>query len=572
MRAWAWHRGLPTLPLILLLALLALGAGLGMREPMPPDEPRFVLAARTMVETGDWLIPRRGSELYAHKPPVFMWLQAGAYRLLGDWRIAFLLPSLLAALGTLWLTWDLARRLWNRRVAAYAALALLATLQFGLQAKRAQIDMVLVCLTTLALWALARHLLLARDRRLSLLGGVAAGVGTVTKGVGFLPLLVFLPWRLLPAARRGEGGSGLALALAGLGAGALVWVGPMLWQALGGEDPALRAYAGDILLRQTGQRYVDPWHHHQPPWYFLQVILTLWLPGALLLPWLLPAWVRRLRRRDRRHWLLLGWGLLVLLFFSLSPGKREVYILPALPAFCLAAAPLLPGLLRRAGVRGALWGWLLALAGALLLVGIAGLADLRGFASRAALERAIAPADAALLFACSLAIGAAGLLLALGAGRRRAGAATVVFMLLLWSGYGLGLMPALSPSSSAQAVMRAVGARIGPEAELGLLGWSEQNLLQADRRVVDFGFERPWHAQWRDAGQWLSEAPARRWLFVLDEALSPCVDRARTLPAGRSNRRDWLLVPGQAWPAGCITPEGAPGAADPSAPSLRDPA
>ena len=125
-----------------------------------------------------------------------MWLQAAAHALVHDWPIAFLLPSLLAALLTLWLVRDLGRRLWNRRTGEMAALALFATLQFGLMAKRAHIDMVLLAMTTLSLWGLLRHLLRGPDWRGWWLGAFAAGVGTVTKGVGFLPLLVVLPWLL----------------------------------------------------------------------------------------------------------------------------------------------------------------------------------------------------------------------------------------------------------------------------------------------------------------------------------------------------------------------------------------
>ncbi|PZQ26941.1 MAG: hypothetical protein DI562_14245, partial [Stenotrophomonas acidaminiphila] len=138
--------------LLILLVIAALLAGLGLREPMPADEPRFVLAAKTMVETGQWLFPQRGIELYAEKPPTFMWLQAASYVLVRSWDVAFLLPSLLAALLTLWLTGDLARRLWGKRTADYAVLGLFVCLQFVLQAKRAQIDMVLVGMTTLSLW------------------------------------------------------------------------------------------------------------------------------------------------------------------------------------------------------------------------------------------------------------------------------------------------------------------------------------------------------------------------------------------------------------------------------------
>ncbi len=548
------------LPGLLLFALLALGAGLGLRDPSPPDEPRFVLAARQMVESGDWAIPRRGSELYAHKPATFMWLQAAAYQLVRDWRVAFLLPSLLAALGTLWLTHDLTRRLYGRHAAMWAALGLLVVLQFGLQAKRAQIDMVLVFLTTLSMWGLLRHLLRGPDWPALWLGGFAAGLGTVTKGVGFLPLLALIPafWAL----RNGWHG-GVRTRLSGTGwwglpltflLGTAVWLAPMLTAVLASDDPALHAYAREILLRQTGERYANAWHHIQPPWYYLQVIFTLWLPGALLLPWLLPAWWRRLRRRDARLLILLGWVVLVLAFFSASPGKREVYIFPALPLLCVAAAPLLPGLMQRRGVRRMLAGYVLLLSLVALALGASGLSGDPRWVQKLAAERALDAAAMRALLGWLLALGIGGLALLGWSRLRRTGTALVLFTALLWVVYGLGLAPALDASSSARALMQRVGERIGPDAELGLLAWREQHLLQADRPARDFGFERAWEDQWRDAAAWLGERPTHRWLFVLDEALGECVDRQRAEFIGRSNRRDWWLVPGDA-----VVPDCTPG-------------
>ena len=55
---------------LLLIALVVLGAGLGLRDPWPADEPRFALIAREMVESGQWLFPMRGGELYPDKPPL----------------------------------------------------------------------------------------------------------------------------------------------------------------------------------------------------------------------------------------------------------------------------------------------------------------------------------------------------------------------------------------------------------------------------------------------------------------------------------------------------------------------
>ena len=544
-------------PLLLVLMVWALLAGLGLREPMPADEPRFVLAARTMVESGQWLFPHRGIELYAEKPPTFMWLQAASYLLVRSWHVAFLLPSLLAALLTLWLTGDLARRLWGRRVVPYAVFGLFVCLQFALQAKRAQIDMVLVGMTTLSLWALLRYLLEKPSPWLLALGTFAAGLGTVTKGVGFLPLLVFLPWlwvrmktqRALPAHRGWHALAGVAGFIAGAG----VWLVPMLSVALTSSDPALHAYAREMLFKQTGTRYANAWHHVKPAWYYLQTMLTLWLPGVLLAPWLLPAWWRRVRRIDARHALLLGWALLVLVFFSASPGKREVYIFPMLPALAVAASPLLAGLLRRRAVRVVLWSYLA------VLVAVAG--GLGLWLMTASPARVHALVDGRGMDMDTVAqlshwlIGFAGAaIVAMAMARRRIAVALVMVTAALWTAYGMGFMPAISPDSSAKTLMARVGERIGPQAELAMLGWREQHLLQADRPVTDFGFKQPWVAQWQHAHAWLLEAPARRWLFLRKEAIGPCLDPANVVEIGASNRREWILAPGDAWIAGCDVP------------------
>ena len=545
---------------LILLAALSLAAGLGLREPSPPDEPRFVLAAQDMVSSGQWLFPHRGRELYAEKPPVFMWTQAAAYEVTGNWKVAFLLPSLLAALITLWLVHDLSARLWNRRAAQYATLALFVCLQFGLQAKRGQIDMLLVMLTTLSLWGLLRHLLQGPQWRLLYLGLFAAGVGTVTKGVGFLPVLVLLPWlaarwqgRVESFAQPNDGWRWLLGVLCFI-AGTGVWVVPMLVAVFQSSDPALQAYANDILLKQTGKRYADSWHHVQPFWYYAQVMMTLWLPGALLLPWLLPAWLRRLRRGDPRFWLLLGWSALVLLFFSASPGKREVYIFPMLPALCVAAAPLLPALMQRIVVRRVLFAYLLVLASVACALAVSALTGSTTWAHRLADQRGISDDTMQVFLFWLLGFGVAVFAILSWARLRHVGSALVLATAALWLVYGMGLAPALDADSSSRGLMQRVGQRIGPDAQLGMVAWREQNLLQADRPVTDFGFKQSWEAQWAEAGPWLAADPTRRWVFVLDEALGPCVDRGQVIDIGQSNRNRWMLVPGEAWKPGCVTP------------------
>lgn len=528
-----------------LFALLILATGLGLRDPWPADEPRFALVAKQMVESGDWLFPHRGIELYSDKPPLFMWMQAALLWLTGEMRIAFLLPSLLAALGTLWCVTDLGARLWTRRVGLYAGWATLLTIQFAWQAKKAQIDPMVVFWITLSCYGLLRHALRGPDWRMWMLGWAAAGLGTITKGVGVIALLMLIPagiasLRGWPGVRVGAREAKFWLGPLAFVAACCVWLVPMLVAALGNGGGDYRAYVDDILLRQTVTRYANSWHHGHPWWYFIEVALTAWLPTVLALPWAIPAWRRRLRRRDARFLLPLAWVLLVFVFFSIPTGKRDMYILPALPMLCLALAPLLPGILRRRGAQRLLLAFVALFALAALGAGLAMLLGEPGFERRFMEGRDAHVAHGlAWMF---VAVGGFGLAGGLWFGRRRAHAALVALLAALWVLYSLIGAPLLNDGSSARALMRDVGIAIGPDAQLGLVGWREQQLLMADRPAVDFGFKRPKPEQFAAGVAWLRQAPASRRLLVEESALPDCADKALARDMDVANGRRWWLM------------------------------
>jgi 4-amino-4-deoxy-L-arabinose transferase-like glycosyltransferase len=548
--------------LFAVFALLMLGIGIGLRDPWPSDEPRFALVARAMVEHGQWLFPHRGSELYADKPPLFMWLQAGTYLLVHNWRVAFLLPSLLAGLGALALVYDLARRLWNHRSALLAVATLLVTIHFTYQMRNAQIDPLLLGWMTLANYGLLRHLLLGPAWRWFALGCFAAGLGVITKGVGVLALLMLVPyvlvrhrrWRMFAEIHgRWRWGIGACAFLLPV----LAWLLPMVLVAHADGDAQHAAYVQDILFGQTVHRYATPTGHLHSPLYFPGIIAVDWLPLSLLLPWAIPAWWRRLRRGDARFALPLGWFLLVLVFFSVSPGKRDVYILPTLPMVALALAPLLPGLLRKWPVRATIFALTGILSAVLTLA--AALALVRHPAWAMRLEQALDPRMWWLL----LTIGGAGLLIAACTRIRHAALGWLLLASVLWGLYGLWAYPLFNGERSARDVMAHARAIAGPDATIGLLAWKEQNLLMADGPVTEFGFLQPWPRQYAQATAWLRADPAQRWVFSLDEAMGACIERQRAHYVGHANRRNWWLFQLDAVIPGCLPrPTGSAADAD----------
>ncbi|HVR41863.1 MAG TPA: glycosyltransferase family 39 protein [Thermoanaerobaculia bacterium] len=526
--------------LLFLAAIVLLGVGLGLRSPWPADEPRFALIARDMVATGHWFFPEVGAELYADKPPLFFWMIASVFWLTGSLRLAFLVPSLISALGTLALVYDLGRRWWNHRVGLYAAAILLSTVQFLVQAHAAQIDMTLCFFTTLGLYGMARHLRSGPSWRWYAAGFAAMGAGIITKGVGFLPLFVLLPWawaawKQWPDVTRERSwkwalGPVVLVFVVGL------WLAPMLATVEAADDPELTAYRDEILFKQTAGRYASSWDHLRAPWYFVvNVIPPLWLPLSIALPWLLVRWRRSLKERDLRILLLCGWALAILLFFSASPGKRGVYILPALPAIALAAAPWLTEIWNRRWVNRAAF----VLAAAFVAT-LAGFALYAGVLDSARLERLSQEYGRMPIGALALAAGIGTIWLLVFRIRR----GLVAFAAILgtaWMILGLIVAPLLDPVRSGHALMNALEARLAPGERVGLVGWKEQFLLYFDEPVTVFGHRRfDAHQELFDAVSWLERGENRK-LFLRDEARSECFSGRGEL-VGHAHREDWYLV------------------------------
>ena len=544
---------------------LLLSLGIGLRDPWPADEPRFALVAWQMLHSGSWLFPHRGVELYSDKPPLFMWLEAGCYWITGGWRGWFLIPSLLASLGTLALVYDLAKRQWTHRIALLAAGAVLVSFDFTFQMRAAQIDSVEVFWITLANYGLLRHFLLGPSWYWFLLGCFAAGLGVITKGVGVLALLMFAPyvfaclrdWHNVTAAsaRNARWWLGLLAFLFPI----LGWALPMLWMVHVHDSPEYTHYAHDILLGQTYSRYAHATGGQlRPWWYYLVVIALQWLPLSLALPWAFSTWANRLRRHDARILLPLAWSIMTVLFFSISPGKRNVYILPVMPMVALALAPVLPGIVRNRWFRFALWLIALALAMALLTMGVLMRGGhLQSLTARAAMTLEASPAPLVMML---IGVGAVGILIAVLARPHPTRAGWCAFVLVVWGTWGLAAYPMLNGYPSTLEMMTHVSNRVPRHDQIGLVAWKEQNLLmlhRLGRPSVNWGFLLPWHEQLQRALAWQAADPAHRWIFTLGDVLAPCVKIDRAIHVGHANHQEWYLFKRNA-----VAPNCAPSASE----------
>jgi 4-amino-4-deoxy-L-arabinose transferase-like glycosyltransferase len=325
------------------LAAAVLAWNLGGYDLWAPDEPYFGEGAREMIADGHWLVPHLLGEVTTDKPPLFFWLIALVSLPWGGisaWTAR--LPSLLAALGTLALTMRLARRWWGERAPPAAGIFLATMVLFWRQARSVQIDALLCFLILVSLSAFeAFRAGQACGRPAGLLFWAAAAGATLAKGpVGLLiPLLIALLTlaadRDLRSWRRFAPFTGPALFLALTGAWAVA-------AGAGGEYSVF-----DALRTHFLERAVHGMHHAQPPWFYLTTLPVDLLPWTgLVIGGLALAWRER---RDPRMRFLLVWSAAVVLMFSVSTEKRDLYVLPAFPAFALLAAGLIAALADREG-------------------------------------------------------------------------------------------------------------------------------------------------------------------------------------------------------------------------------
>jgi 4-amino-4-deoxy-L-arabinose transferase-like glycosyltransferase len=165
------------------------------------------------------------------------------------------------------------------------------------------------------------------------LGAVAAGLGVLTKGP--VPFLLLIPPIWL---HRRLSGHRITIPWAHFAGFAMVaaLVNLPWYAAVYLREPIFLKY---FFWEHNVLRFVQPFDHLQPVWYYLPILLGGLLPGTFLLY----AFARHLGSGDAERvaartpalgfWLLAG--LWCVFFFSVSGCKLPTYVLPAFPCLCL---------------------------------------------------------------------------------------------------------------------------------------------------------------------------------------------------------------------------------------------
>lgn len=330
-------------PLLLLLAALLFFFALGNHELQGSTEARVSGIAMAMHLDNDWVVPRLFREPFLEKPPLSLWLDAGAIRLFGASTGAVRLASAFAGLFSVMLLYGMLRRFGRPQTLAFSAALILATMaSYWGNVRGVGEDSLLSLGVTAALLGFYQAVRPEREGSSTWAWALfTAGmvIATLSKGVlglampGIVIFVYLLSTSLMD--KRLRLGDWLKPALFTLLAlvPLLIWLG-FLFQRGGMQT------VGEVLWTNSVGRFSGSFveaGHYEPFYYYLAKLPEAFLPWNILV--YLGLWhFRKSLVRNRYRLFFSVWLVAQFTLLTLASSKRTVYLMALTPAAAVLAA------------------------------------------------------------------------------------------------------------------------------------------------------------------------------------------------------------------------------------------
>ncbi len=324
---------------LFLLAALLFFFALGNHQLQGSTEARVAGIAMEMHLDDDWVTPRLFGEPFLEKPPLSLWLDAGAMRVFGVSPWAVRLASAVAGLLSVMLLYGMLRRFERPKTIAWTAGILLATMaSYWSNVRGVGEDALLALGVTTALLAFFQA---QRASTLgnSLLFAVGIAIATLSKGV----LGLAMPGVVIFAYLLADNLMDKRFKLTDwLRPGLLTIVGliPLLiWLAVLYQHGGVQAVREVLLTNSVGRfsgSFVEA-GHYEPFYYYIAKLPEAFLPWNILV--YLGLWHFRKQLKANRYLLFFSlWIVAQFIMLTLASSKRTVYLMSMTPAAAVIAA------------------------------------------------------------------------------------------------------------------------------------------------------------------------------------------------------------------------------------------
>ncbi|MDY4302323.1 glycosyltransferase family 39 protein [Pseudomonas salmasensis] len=330
-------------PLLLLLAGLLFFFALGNHELQGSTEARVSGIAMAMHLDNDWVVPRLFREPFLEKPPLSLWLDAGAIRLFGASTGAVRLASAFAGLFSVMLLYGMLRRFGRPQTLAFSAALILATMaSYWGNVRGVGEDSLLSLGVTAALLGFYQAVRPEREGSSTWAWALfTAGmvIATLSKGVLGLamPGIVIFVYLLCTSLmdKRLRLGDWLKPALFTL----LALVPLLIWLGFLFQRGGMQA-VGEVLWTNSVGRFSGSFveaGHYEPFYYYLAKLPEAFLPWNILV--YLGLWhFRKSLVRNRYRLFFSVWLVAQFTLLTLASSKRTVYLMALTPAAAVLAA------------------------------------------------------------------------------------------------------------------------------------------------------------------------------------------------------------------------------------------
>ena len=336
--------------LIVVLALVAAPyfVGLGASSLWDSNEAFYAETPREMIESHDYVNPTFNYRPRLNKPPLSYWIVAAFYKLFGVSEATERVPIVLGAMIMIATAFGLGRTVFSLDAGLIAAIGLSAAPRFLMFSRRIMIDVYLAAFLSLALLMFALAERRPQRRRLYLvLMYISIALGVLTKG----PVAVALPAAALviylALYRRLDKLRGMMLP-----AGMIIVAAIVLPWYIAIYFHHGWSHIETFILQDNLSRYTQAvWGPSRGFLFYIPALLGDFFPWSLFLIPIAGFGLRQLWLiyRDRSQntsnlaspTMLAVWIVVIVVFFSFSRSKEDLYILPIYPA----AAALVGGLL-----------------------------------------------------------------------------------------------------------------------------------------------------------------------------------------------------------------------------------
>ncbi|MCW3128992.1 MAG: glycosyltransferase family 39 protein [Methanophagales archaeon] len=294
------------------------------------DESIYAEVSKEILIYRDWITLHWNYSLWFHKPPLYMWLTAIMYKLVGVNEFSARFWSAIFGIGGIVITYFLGKELYNKYVGLISSTILLTTPQYLNYSRMGMLDVPItffIALSILLFWSGLKN------SKYFILSGISVGFAIMTKGVvGLLPFFIVLLFLVLTNLSPLKNKNMLKGLIASIAVAAPWHISQLTLQGKKFFDNYFMYH----VIKRSEQAIEG---HVGTDFYYFDILKKGFYPYSLFILFaVLYNAKTAFEEKKKEDILILSWIGVVLGVFTLAQTKLPWYIIPIYPALSISVA------------------------------------------------------------------------------------------------------------------------------------------------------------------------------------------------------------------------------------------